>query len=369
MLTPQLLQRVESVDAIVSGSELGLALAEELELLEPSGIGNPRSRLLVPGGRFGDLRPMGEGHHARFTVIAGGTRTPAVAFGCDGRLQAKPGEPVDATFRLERNFWNGAVAPRLVLRCAWPCAGEPIEILGEPGDYLEAVIDELERVEVEPGEPCEDAARTVLDRQGESPLAVLADALAAGGPVLAVCADVDRRVDGLRARVGGFSIISHHALEREHSILGRFEHLVALDPPSCGAHAALLERGSGFTHLAWGLAELRFTQQMHELEYGLRASLVALYRALRLRGRVAGEELERLLRGEGPHGRPARLAGRLIRVLAELELVSLDPELPALAVAGAQPTALERSPSYMVYTKRHEDGRRFLSSANPRPSG
>ena len=101
---------------------------------------------------------------------------------------------------------------------------------------------------------------------------------------------------------------------------------------------------------------------MHELEYGLRASLVALYRALRLRQRVAGEELEHLLRGEGPHGRPARLAGRLIKVLAELELVSLDRDLPALAIAGVAPTALERSPSYRVYAKRHEDGRRFLSS-------
>jgi hypothetical protein len=109
---------------------------------------------------------------------------------------------------------------------------------------------------------------------------------------------------------------------------------------------------------------------MHELEYGLRTSLVALYRALRLRERVAGEELERLLRGEGSHGRPARLAGRLIRVLAELELVSLDSELPALAIAAVAPTALDRSPSYRVYARRHEDGRRFLSShANPLPDG
>ena len=108
---------------------------------------------------------------------------------------------------------------------------------------------------------------------------------------------------------------------------------------------------------------------MHELEYGLRASLVALYRSLRHRGRVAGEELEHLLRGDGPHGRSARLAGRLMRVLAELELVSLDRDLPALALAGAAPTALERSPAYRVYAKRYEDGQRYLSSANHRPSG
>ncbi len=149
----------------------------------------------------------------------------------------------------------------------------------------------------------------------------------------------------------------------------RFAHLVVLDPPATAPAAELLDAGRGFTHLAWGEAELRFAQQMHELEYGLRASLVALYRSLQLRGRVAGEELERLLRGDGPHGRPARLAGRLIRVLAELELVSLDRDLPALAIAGEAPTALERSPAYRVYAQRYEDGRRFLSSANHLPGG
>ena len=115
--------------------------------------------------------------------------------------------------------------------------------------------------------------------------------------------------------------------------------------------------------------ELRFAQQMHELEYGLRASLVALYRSLRLRGRVTGQELEHLLRGDGPHGRPARLAARLIKVLAELELVSLDRDLPALAIAGAASTALERSAAYRVYAQRYEDGRRFLSSASHLPGG
>jgi hypothetical protein len=107
---------------------------------------------------------------------------------------------------------------------------------------------------------------------------------------------------------------------------------------------------------------------MHEQEYGLRGSLVALYRALRDRERVAGEELEQLLRGDGPHGRSARLAGRLVRVLAELELVSLDRDLPALAIAGRAPTALDRSPSYRAYAQRYEDGRRYLTSANHRLS-
>jgi single-stranded-DNA-specific exonuclease len=214
------------------------------------------------------------------------------------------------------------------------------------------------------GEP---RARKVLDRRGESPLAVLADARCDGGGVLAVCADVARRLPGLRGRSGGFDLVCHQAIVRDPSLLAPFRHVVVLDPPAQAAAEGLLAAGQGFTHLAWGEAELRFAEQMHELEYGLRASLVAFYRVLRDRNRAAGEELERLLRGDGPHGRPARLAGRLMRVLTELELVSLDRALPALAIAGGKPTALDRSPSYRVYAQRYEDGRRFLSSANHRP--
>ena len=385
-LTPELLQPVERVDAVVSGDGLGLAAAEELALLEPCGMGNPGPRLLVPGARFLDARPMGEGRHARFTVRSGGASARAVAFGCEGRLPGGDDVPLNATFRLERNVWKGALEPRLVLRQAQACAPEPIEVVGEREDFLAAVITELDApldaepsappapvLEMVPGaasyEPA-GAARTVIDRRGESPLAVLADAVAAGGSVLAVCADVERRIEGLRARAGGFSLVAYHALGHQPELARRFRHVVALDPPAGAIAAGLLRRGSAadFTHLAWGEAELRFAQQMNELEYGLRASLVALYRGLRQRGGVAGEELERLLRGDGQPGRPARLAGRLIRVLAELELVSLDRELLTLALEGSAPTALERSSAYRVYERRFEDGRRFLSSAKVRPS-
>jgi single-stranded-DNA-specific exonuclease len=367
-LTPELLAPREVVDAIVSGSDMGLGLAEELERLEP--IGAPRPRLLIPAGRFEDCRAMGEGKHARFTVLAGGSRTPAVAFGCGGSLDAKPGEAVDASFRLERNCWNGAVEPRLLLRHAWPCAPEPIALLDPDQGYLAAALAELERPLEEPLSPDEvERSRTVLDRRGQSPLSVLADAQAADGAVVAVCADIPRRLEGLRARCGGFGLVSYHALERDSAPGLRAAHLVALDPPAGEAQANLLQLGAGFTHLAWGEAELRFAQHMHELEYGLRRSLTALYRALRPLRRVAGEEVEQLLRGDGAHARPPRLAGRLVRVLTELELVQLDPDRPALATSGAARTTLERSPAYRAYAKRYQDGRLFLSSASPQPSG
>jgi single-stranded-DNA-specific exonuclease len=368
-LTPELLTPRERVDAVASGSELQLSLAEELAKLEPCGIGNPRPRLLIPGSRFVDLRPMGEGRHARFLVSSGGTRARAIAFGCEGRLAQIAGKPVDATFRLERDAWNGAVEARLVLRHVQACDPAAIEVLGEPDPYLRAVLRALDHTDDQAVPPPESSARVTLDRRGQSPLAVLADALASAEPVLAVCSDVPRRLDGLRSRIGGFALISYPALAASPIETERFRHLVALDPPSSPAEERLLDAGCGFTHLSWGEAELRFAEQMHELEYGLRAPLVALYRGLRGRGRATGEELEHLLRGDGRHGRPARLAARLVKVLVELGLVSLDPDLPALAVASSSRTELECSPSYRAYAQRYEDGRRFLSSANLLPRG
>ena len=381
LLTPELLSPVERVDAVVSGADLSLELAEELERLAPFGNGNPEVKLYVTGATFDAVRKMGEaGQHVRFNVNSGGVRANAVAFGCDGRIAGADGAPTDASFKLERNVWNGVVEPRLVLRRAVPCSPRQILVLGEPEDYLTSVLMEFERdlydaedaeaieaetlIELEPA--CE---KTVVDCRGWSPLATIADAQAAAGPehqVLVICAHAPRRLAAIASRCGGFALISHDSLLDEPEIAADYQHIVVLDPPTSRVSEAITRLGGGYTHMAWGEAELRFAQQIHELEYGLRASLVTLYRALRDRERVAGEELERLLRGDGPHARSARLAGRMLRVFAELELISFDPDLPALAIASAQPTELERSAAYGSYRKQHEDGQRFLSALQPR---
>jgi len=370
VLTPDLLTPVERVDAVVCGSELGLELAEELARLEPCGMGNPRPRLLVAGARLDDVRSMGEGRHARFSVSSGGARARGVAFGCEGNMPGGDGQPLDATFSLERNVWNGAVEPRLVLRHARPCTPAPIELPGGTR-YLQAVFAELDRPLAipQPDEGGADApGREVLDRRGQSPLAVLADARAASGGVLAVCIDVPRRLPGLAQRAGGFALVSYAELSEDPVTAREFGHLVALDPPASPEEQALLRAGSGYTHLAWGEPELRFALQMHEFEHDLRAPLVELYRRLKARQSVTGEELERLLGGEGQHRRPPRLAGRLVRILSELDLVRLNPSEPAIAIASQAPTALDRSPTYRLVSQRCEEGRRFLSSASLRPS-
>jgi single-stranded-DNA-specific exonuclease len=376
VLTPEMLAQVERVDAVVSGADLSLDLAEELLTLAPFGSGNPEVRLYLSGASFDGVRPMGEGgKHARFNVTSGGARASAVSFGCGGRVAGADLGPVDASFKLERNIWNGVVEPRLILRHSAPCSPGEIMLVGEPLDYLTTAFMELDRDIADESESdllselADACERSILDRRGQSPLATIADAKAAAGSaseLLVICANAPRRLAALASRIGGFALVSHESVQDEPEIVAEFGHVVVLDPPASALQEVITRLGTGYTHLAWGEAELRFTQQMHAQEYDLRTSLVALYRSLRERGRVAGEELERLLRGDGSHARSARLAGRLLRVFTELELVSLDPDLPALTIAAAHPTELERSAAYRVYAKTSEDGQRFLSGSQPR---
>ena len=84
---------VERVDAIVAGEELGMDLAEELAHLAPFGKGNPAVSLMVKDAVLSDIRTMGEGRHARFSVRSGEAHARAVAFGRGASLGVEEGEP------------------------------------------------------------------------------------------------------------------------------------------------------------------------------------------------------------------------------------------------------------------------------------
>jgi single-stranded-DNA-specific exonuclease len=352
-LRPEDLVPSRRVDAIVGGDELGLALGEELERLAPFGMANPEPALLVPAARLCDPVAMGEGRHVRFAVHSGGARARAVAFGtptvdCE--------QPVDGLFSLELDEYRGAVTPRLVLRAANPCAPAPIEVVGEPADYLGAAFAELDAPLPGPLGAAPPPAGAVRDRRGRGVAATIAALVATGERVLVVAADAPSRARHLAPILGGFALCSHAALERDPALAAGHGHVVLLDPP-----AGPIRTYGPMTQLAWGDAELHFSEQIHEREYALRAALTATYRALRDAGGAGGEELEALLRGDLGSPRPAALAGRLLRVLAELHLVSLDPETRTVAVPAAERTALERSEAFRAYQQRYEDGRTFLT--------
>ncbi|MBJ7520748.1 MAG: single-stranded-DNA-specific exonuclease RecJ [Solirubrobacteraceae bacterium] len=357
----------ERVDAVVAGDELGLALAEELQQLEPLGMGNPVVRLLLPAARVSDCRPLGDsGKHVRCTVTSGGYPASAVGFG----MASVPTDgPVDVVAELELHTWRGAVEPRVLLRCAIPAVGGTVTTVGEPEDAWSAVLAGIDRA-LPVGVPgvvggCDAPWPEARDRRGGGIAGVLGALVHSGERVLAVVADAEVRGRQLQAMLGGFELCSHAALADTPALADGVDHVVVIDPPATPAQRSMLEALTvrQMVHLAWGPAELTFALRIHEREYDLRAPLTALYRDLRARNGAAGEELEAALRGDPQAHRSLHMTGRAMRVLTELGLVSLDSETRTVTVPPAQRTELERSAAFRCYTQQLEDGRAFLSSA------
>ncbi len=362
-LTPADLLVRERVDAVLDAEDVGLTLADELATLGPFGAGNPAVSLLFAAATVSEATAFGaggRGEHARFSISSGRARSPAVAFGVGGRLPVAHRVPVDAAFALERNEWNGAVEARLVLRAIAPSAPRPVVIVGASADYLERAFAELDH---DPGgrrQAQGGPARRVHDRRGRGIAATISELVATGESVLVLSAAPFERARHLQGRLGGFDLCSYDATLRDGELANRYVHVVLLDPPSSEDQmaGARVGREIDFCHPAWGEPELRFAVHQHEREYRLRDSLADCYRRLRAAGGAEGEALEAALSGDG--ARSAELAGRMLRVLTELDLVTLDRGRREARLGGPGRVALDRSPAYLAYEQRLKEGLRYL---------
>ncbi|HEY2715752.1 MAG TPA: single-stranded-DNA-specific exonuclease RecJ, partial [Solirubrobacterales bacterium] len=202
VLGPEPPARSERFDALVGGVGLGLDLAEELRQLAPFGLGNPGVRLVVPSARVSDVRTMGEGKHARFSLHSGSHRALGVAFGRSD-LGVEGDEAVDAAVRLEVNHWNGSVEPRVVLRELYPL--DPGGTEAPPLHRCECGDEEWWRrfeaeLATEPGGgapfasiECKTRPERTTVCGGSSAVVAIAELVSSGAGVLAVCADASRR--------------------------------------------------------------------------------------------------------------------------------------------------------------------------------
>ena len=227
VLTPELLQPVERVDAIVSGPSSACALAEELAALEPCGIGNPGARLLVPGRTVRRSAADGRGPSCALLGALGGSegacgrvRLRRPPRGRAGRARRRD-LPARAQ-RLERARRAAARAPpRAAVR-----AGRRSRCSASPSDYLagRARGARSGARSSTPDAPVDGARHADRARppRREPARGARRRASPAAAPVLALCADVPRRLDGLRERAGGFALACHHALERDPALASAF---------------------------------------------------------------------------------------------------------------------------------------------------
>jgi single-stranded-DNA-specific exonuclease len=265
---------------------------------------------------------------------------------------------VDATFGLERNTWNGTVEPRLLLRraCAPRCG--PIEVVGEAEDWADAVRDELAAPLNAWPRGSTPGTGAFRDRRGGGAAGVIAALVATGERVLVVAADARSRREHLGGRLGGFALTSWRALERDPALAGGCDHVVLLDPPPHPALQALAAPTvDRMAHLAWGHGELSFSWHVHRHLHALREPLAAAYRALR----AGGGAPSALVAADGRPLHPV-LAARLLRVLAELELVELDAAtLHAPVVAGARRRDLAEAPCFAACEARLREAEPWLT--------
>jgi single-stranded-DNA-specific exonuclease len=410
------LLRTEKVDAMVGGVGLGLELAEELRQLAPFGMGNPGVRLLVPAARVSDVRSMGEGKHARFSLHSGSHRALGVAFG-RASLGVEDEDLLDASVRLEVNHWNGSVEPRVVLRELHPLEEPEAE---EPVLPHSCTCDESAwwlRFETELQASLD--AETVSTRdmgglrrsresgrrlvQGSAPATVaIAELVSSGAAVLAVCADASRRAalangaTGLARFNGGAALIACHrcgdeeiarlsgrseagmaltdfaALERVPELAAAFEHVVLVDPPRGEADEVLTnapcsDPSPSYLHVLWSDAEVEFATAALAEQWATREGVAATYRALRQTGDARGKRLREALAGTGDRPLCPEAAARRFRVLRELGLLQGSPEGGAgvVRVVSSVRTDLQRSAAFRAYDERLSEAQRFL--ARPKP--
>ena len=405
------LRRTEKVDAIVGGVGLGLDLAEELRQLAPFGMGNPGIRLLVPSARVSDVRTMGEGKHARFSLHSGSHRALGVAFGRSS-LGVEDEDVIDASIRLEVNHWNGSVEPRVVLRELYPLEEPEAE---EPVVPHACSVDEADwwaRFEAElsaESAPDRDMGGLPRTREGEerkvveggAPATVaIAELVSSGAGVVAVCADASRRAalangaTGLARFNGGAALIACHrcgdeeiarlgsragaglaltdygALERAPELAAEFEHVVLVDPPReeldlARAGLPSAASGTGFLHVLWTDAERAFADQALAEQWATREGVAATYRALRQTGDARGCRLREALAGAGAYPLCPEAGARRFRVLRELGLLQGSPEGGGgvVRVVSSVRTDLQRSAAFRAYSDRLAEDQQFLTRA------
>jgi single-stranded-DNA-specific exonuclease len=410
----------EPVDAVVGGESLGHDVAEQLQRLAPFGLGNPEVNWLVPSATLTDVRPMGEGErHARFSLRSGPRRALGVAFGSNGAVSSAADSPCDVSVRLELNEWNGAVEPRVVLGELYgaepgegPEPGEDSGEIPEP-EFWERLESEcaVDLADWPPRRLVADGAgvirrRELVDRRGSSGIAAVAALASSGEAVLVLCADalrrrslvesaarparfgggevavLSRRVSArhgeaglarLRAAGAGVALADWPALAARPDLVGDFAHVVVVDPAPFAHLDALAKAGEGYLHVLCGPAETELALRALAEEWPNRETLAWHFRALRRKadGGVLGlSDAHATLSGAGhPYPRAPEVAARYLRVFEDLGLAVWQGSGAerALGVVSSEGTDLGRSPAFLAYGGRLEEGKRWLSEPELNP--
>jgi len=104
-------------DAEADMAELTMELAEELEGLEPFGVGNPTPLFILRDAVVQKIIPLGAGKHTKLMIYRDGILMPAIWFShATTRLPFVAGDTVDVLFQLNINDYQGVRSLQLIIQ-------------------------------------------------------------------------------------------------------------------------------------------------------------------------------------------------------------------------------------------------------------
>ncbi len=106
------------VDTHVTLDEVSLKSIEELDLLSPYGMGNPKPKFVIDNVHIGNMKKIGgNGNHLKLNVIHNGTSLDGIGFHL-GELteQLSPVSQISLMGELAINEWNSMKKPQLFIK-------------------------------------------------------------------------------------------------------------------------------------------------------------------------------------------------------------------------------------------------------------
>lgn len=111
-----MIQTVEA-DCELEFSDVNLALAKSIQLLEPYGVSNPIPCFILRGVTLNDINGISEGKHSRLSLGNGRYTISAMYFSnSPDSLGVYVGDKVDVLFNLDINEWGGRESVQVIVR-------------------------------------------------------------------------------------------------------------------------------------------------------------------------------------------------------------------------------------------------------------
>ncbi len=111
-LTPSI-----EADCQIDFSDINLQLAQQLQQLEPYGVGNPMPTFVVNGIYVNEISAISEGKHTKLVLGNGSSNVTAMFFSNSPEsLGIYVGEKIDVLFNIDINEWLGKKSVQLVIK-------------------------------------------------------------------------------------------------------------------------------------------------------------------------------------------------------------------------------------------------------------